>query len=153
MQAIPVGDDQLPMLEQTNEIVRKINTIAGKDILVECQPLLSKVARLPSTDGKNKMSKSMGNTITLGADSKAISQAVKSMYTDPNHLRVEDPGSVEGNIVFTYLDAFHPDSNYVATLKQQYRQGGLGDGTTKKILEQCLQDLIAPIRERRADFF
>ncbi|MCD9462233.1 tryptophan--tRNA ligase [Photobacterium phosphoreum] len=149
---IPVGDDQLPMLEQTNEIVRKINTIAGKNILVECQPLLSKVARLPSTDGKNKMSKSMGNTITLGADNKSISLAVKSMYTDPSHLRVEDPGCVEGNIVFTYLDAFHPDSAYVDTLKQQYRQGGLGDGTTKKILEQCLQDLITPIRKRRADY-
>ncbi|WP_318478163.1 tryptophan--tRNA ligase [Photobacterium leiognathi] len=149
---IPVGDDQLPMLEQTNEIVRKINHISGKEILVECQALLSNVARLPSTDGKNKMSKSMGNAITLGADSKQISQAVKSMYTDPNHLRVEDPGTIEGNVVFTYLDAFHPDQNYVAELKEHYQRGGLGDGTTKKILEACLQDLIAPIRQRREEY-
>lgn len=149
---IPVGDDQLPMLEQTNEIVRKINLIAGKEILVECQALLSNVARLPSTDGKNKMSKSMGNAITLGADSKQISQAVKSMYTDPNHLRVEDPGNIEGNVVFTYLDAFHPDKNYVAELKEYYQRGGLGDGTTKKVLESCLQDLITPIRQRREEY-
>ncbi|PQJ61701.1 tryptophan--tRNA ligase [Photobacterium angustum] len=149
---IPVGDDQLPMLEQTNEIVRKINHIAGKEILVECQALLSNVARLPSTDGKNKMSKSMGNAITLGADSKQISQAVKSMYTDPNHLRVEDPGNIEGNVVFTYLDAFHPDQNYVTELKEHYQRGGLGDGTTKKVLESCLQDLITPIRQRREEY-
>lgn len=149
---IPVGDDQLPMLEQTNEIVRKINHIAGKEILVECQALLSNVARLPSTDGKNKMSKSMGNAITLGADSKQISQAVKSMYTDPNHLRVEDPGNIEGNVVFTYLDAFHPDQSYVAELKEHYQRGGLGDGTTKKVLESCLQDLITPIRQRREEY-
>ncbi|KJG38220.1 tryptophanyl-tRNA synthetase [Photobacterium angustum] len=149
---IPVGDDQLPMLEQTNEIVRKINHIAGKEILVECQALLSNVTRLPSTDGKNKMSKSMGNAITLGADSKQISQAVKSMYTDPNHLRVEDPGNIEGNVVFTYLDAFHPDKNYVTELKEHYQRGGLGDGTTKKVLESCLQDLITPIRQRREEY-
>lgn len=149
---IPVGDDQLPMLEQTNEIVRKINHIAGKEILVECQALLSNVARLPSTDGKSKMSKSMGNAITLGSDSKQISQAVKSMYTDPNHLRVEDPGNIEGNVVFTYLDAFHPDQSYVAKLKEHYQRGGLGDGTTKKILEACLHDLITPIRQRREEY-
>lgn len=147
---IPVGDDQLPMLEQTNEIVRKINSLAGKPILNECRALLSNATRLPSTDGKNKMSKTMGNTINLGASEKDIRTAVKSMYTDPNHLRVEDPGQVEGNVVFTYLDAFHPDTTYVAELKQQYQQGGLGDGTTKKILEDCLQTLIAPIREKRA---
>ncbi|MFH6953472.1 tryptophan--tRNA ligase [Pseudoalteromonas sp. XMcav1-K] len=147
---IPVGDDQLPMLEQTNEIVRKINSLAGKPILNECLALLSNAPRLPSTDGKNKMSKTMGNTINLGASEKDIRAAVKSMYTDPNHLRVEDPGQVEGNVVFTYLDAFHPDTTYVAELKQQYQQGGLGDGTTKNILEDCLQTLIAPIREKRA---
>ncbi len=147
---IPVGDDQLPMLEQTNEIVRKINSLAGKPILTECRALLSNAPRLPSTDGKNKMSKTMGNTINLGASEKDIRTSVKSMYTDPNHLRVEDPGQVEGNVVFTYLDAFHPDTAYVAELKQQYQQGGLGDGTTKKILEDCLQTLIAPFREKRA---
>jgi len=149
---IPVGDDQLPMIEQTNEIVRKLNSIAQDEILVECRPLLSKVPRLPSTDGKSKMSKSMGNCILLSSSEKDISKAVKSMYTDPNHLRIEDPGQVEGNIVFTYLDAFHSDLNYVNDLKQKYREGGLGDGTTKKILEECLQEILRPVRERRETF-
>jgi len=146
---VPVGDDQLPMLEQTNEIVRKLNSLAGKAVLKECKPLLSNASRLPSTDGKNKMSKTMGNAINLGASEKEISAAVKSMYTDPNHLRVEDPGCVEGNVVFTYLDAFHSDPAYVAQLKEHYQAGGLGDGTTKKILEECLQDMLRPIREKR----
>ncbi|MEF1226619.1 tryptophan--tRNA ligase [Vibrio fortis] len=149
---VPVGDDQLPMLEQTNEIVRKVNGLAGRTILNECRPLLSNAPRLPSTDGKNKMSKSMGNAINLGASEKEISTAVKSMYTDPNHLRVEDPGTVEGNVVFTYLDAFHPDKNDVEPLKEHYRRGGLGDGTTKKVLEECLQEMLRPIRERRAEY-
>lgn len=147
---VPVGDDQLPMLEQTNEIVRKINSLAGRVVLNECRPLLSNSPRLPSTDGKNKMSKSMGNTINLGASEKEITAAVKSMYTDPNHLRVEDPGNIEGNVVFTYLDAFHQDKAYVSQLKEHYQHGGLGDGTTKKVLEECLQDMLRPIRERRA---
>lgn len=146
---IPVGDDQLPMIEQTNEIVRKLNYIAQEDILVECRPLLSKVPRLPSMDGKNKMSKSMENCIFLSASEKDISKAVKSMYTDPNHLRVEDPGQVTDNVVFTYLDAFHPDTIYIDDLKNKYQAGGLGDGTTKKILEECLQETLKPIREAR----
>ncbi|WP_425667337.1 tryptophan--tRNA ligase [Vibrio tubiashii] len=149
---VPVGDDQLPMLEQTNEIVRKINNIAGEPIINECRPLLSDAPRLPSTDGKNKMSKSLGNAINLGANEKEIRAAVKSMFTDPNHLRVEDPGQVEGNIVFTYLDAFHTDKDYVEQLKAHYRRGGLGDGTTKKILEECLQEMLRPIREKRAEY-
>lgn len=149
---IPVGDDQLPMIEQTNEIVRKLNQVAGEEILVECKPLLSKVPRLPSMDGKAKMSKSMGNCIFLGSSKKEVSKAVKAMYTDPNHLRVEDPGQVEGNVVFTYLDAFHTDADYVADLKAQYQAGGLGDGTTKKVLEEVLQEIITPIRERRETF-
>ena len=149
---VPVGDDQLPMLEQTNEIVRKLNSVAGEEILVECKPLISDTPRLPSVDGQNKMSKSLGNAIILGADEKAISKAVKAMYTDPNHLRVEDPGRVEGNVVFTYLDAFHPDKSEVEAMKQRYRRGGLGDGVTKKILEGCLQELLAPIRQRRETY-
>ena len=149
---IPVGDDQLPMIEQTNEIVRKLNHIAQAEILVECRPLLSKTSRLPSPDGKSKMSKSMGNCILLSASEKQISKAVKSMYTDPNHLTVEQPGQVEGNVVFTYLDAFHPDASYVEQLKTRYSEGGLGDGTTKNILEECLQALLKPIRERRELF-
>ena len=148
---VPVGDDQLPMLEQTNEIVRKLNSLAGKPILNECRPLLSNASRLPSTDGKSKMSKSMGNAINLGATEKEIRAAVKSMYTDPNHLRIEDPGKVEGNIVFTYLDAFHTDVNYVSQLKEHYQRGGLGDGQTKKVLEECLQEMLRPIRERRSE--
>ncbi|GEA05517.1 tryptophan--tRNA ligase [Alteromonas sp. KUL42] len=148
---VPVGDDQLPMLEQTNEIVRKINSLARRHILNECRPLLSKASRLPSTDGKNKMSKSMGNAINLGATEKEISAAVKSMYTDPNHIRVEDAGNVEGNVVFTYLDAFHPDESYISELKDHYQRGGLGDGTTKKILETCLQEMLKPIREKRSE--
>jgi tryptophanyl-tRNA synthetase len=149
---VPVGDDQLPMIEQTNEIVRKLNHIAQADLLVECKPLLSKVTRLPSTDGKSKMSKSMGNCILLDASEKEISKAVKSMYTDPNHLRVEDPGKVEGNIVFTYLDAFHTDTAYISELKAKYQEGGLGDGTVKKVLEECLQEVLRPIRARRKTF-
>mgnify|MGYP005811156821 CR=1 FL=1 len=146
---IPVGEDQLPMIEQTNEIVRKLNHIAQAEVLVECTPLLSKVSRLPSCDGKSKMSKSMGNCILLSDTDKQISKAVKSMYTDPKHLSIEQPGQVEGNIVFTYLDAFHSDSAYIEQLKMRYREGGLGDGKTKKILEECLQDILKPIRERR----
>ncbi|WP_070965881.1 tryptophan--tRNA ligase [Vibrio sonorensis] len=149
---VPVGDDQLPMLEQTNEIVRKINSLAGRSVLNECSPLLSKAPRLPSTDGKSKMSKSLGNAINLGASEKEISKAVKSMYTDENHLKVEDPGKVEGNIVFTYLDAFHPDHEYVQSLKAHYQRGGLGDGTTKKILEECLQEMLRPIRLKRMEY-
>lgn len=149
---IPVGDDQLPMLEQTNEIVRKINFLAEKSVLNECRPLLSHASRLPSTDGKSKMSKTMGNTINLGASEKEIRLAVKSMYTDPDHLRVEAPGKIEGNVVFTYLDAFYPDACYVADLKEHYQRGGLGDGTTKKILEECLQEILRPIREKRELF-
>ncbi|WP_100644507.1 tryptophan--tRNA ligase [Alteromonas facilis] len=149
---VPVGEDQFPMLEQTNEIVRKVNSLAGRTVLNECRPMLSNASRLPSTDGKSKMSKSMGNTINLGATEKEISAAVKSMYTDPNHLRVDDPGKIEGNVVFTYLDAFHPDDGYIRQLKEHYQRGGLGDGTTKKVLEECLQDMLRPIREKRAEF-
>lgn len=146
---VPVGEDQLPMLEQTNEIVRKLNNIAQEEILVECKPLLSRVPRLPSVDGKTKMSKSMGNTIMLSSSEKDISTAVKAMFTDPNHLKIEEPGRVEGNVVFTYLDAFHPDSTYISELKENYQAGGVGDGTTKKILEECLQEILKPIRQRR----
>ncbi|AGH80925.1 tryptophanyl-tRNA ligase II [Psychromonas sp. CNPT3] len=146
---IPVGEDQLPLLEQTNEIVRKINAIAGENILSECRALLSKVPRLPGADGKNKMSKSMHNSLLLSASEKDISRVVKAMYTDPKHININDAGQVEGNVVFTYLDAFHTDCEYVENLKRQYRAGGLGDGKTKKILEECLQDLLRPMRERR----
>ncbi len=148
---VPVGEDQIPMIEQTNEIVRRVNRQIGQDLLPECKALLSNMARLPGFDGKAKMSKSLGNTIVLNASDKDIKKAVNAMYTDPNHLRIEDPGQVEGNIVFTYLDAFDPNKEEVKELKAHYRRGGLGDGTVKKRLEGVLKELITPIRERREE--
>lgn len=147
---VPVGEDQLPMLEQSNEIVRRFNNLVGAEVLKECQAILSDTGRLPGLDGKGKMSKSLGNTIELGMSSDELKQAVFSMYTDPNHLMVEDPGRVEGNTVFSYLDAFHPDKALVAELKAHYRRGGLGDMKCKRILNDCLQELLAPMRERRS---
>ncbi|WP_151692057.1 MULTISPECIES: tryptophan--tRNA ligase [unclassified Acinetobacter] len=148
---VPVGEDQIPMIEQTNEIVRRVNRQIGQDLLPECKALLSNMARLPGFDGKAKMSKSLGNTIVLNASDKDIKKAVNAMYTDPNHLRIEDPGQVEGNIVFTYLDAFDPNKEEVEELKAHYRRGGLGDGTVKKRLEGVLKELITPIRDRREE--
>lgn len=149
---VPVGDDQLPMLEQTNEIVHKMNSLLPEPTLVPCQAMLSAVSRLPGIDGNAKMSKSLGNTLTLGASADDISRAVHAMYTDPNHLRVSDPGQIEGNVVFTYLDAFHPDAAQVAAMKEHYQRGGLGDRQCKQELEACLQALLEPIRERRLRF-
>ncbi|EYS47063.1 tryptophan--tRNA ligase [Acinetobacter baumannii 25569_2] len=148
---VPVGEDQIPMIEQTNEIVRRVNRQIGQDLLPECKALLSNMAPFPGFDGKEKMSKSLGNTIVLNASDKDIKKAVNAMYTDPNHLRIEDPGQVEGNIVFTYLDAFDPNKEEVEELKAHYRRGGLGDGTVKKRLEGVLKELITPIRERREE--
>ena len=147
---VPVGDDQLPMIEQTNEIVHKMNSLTTTPILRHCKALLSDVSRLPGIDGNAKMSKSLGNTLTLSASEEEIHRAVSAMYTDPNHLRVADPGQTEGNVVFTYLDAFHADKTFVAEMKAHYRRGGLGDRQCKNALETCLQELLAPIRERRA---
>ncbi|EZI60716.1 tryptophan--tRNA ligase [Acinetobacter baumannii] len=148
---VPVGEDQIPMIEQTNEIVRRVNRQIGQDLLPECKALLSNMAPLPGFYGKTKKSKSLGNTIVLNASDKDIKKAVNAMYTDPNHLRIEDPGQVEGNIVFTYLDAFDPNKEEVEELKAHYRRGGLGDGTVKKRLEGVLKELITPIRERREE--
>ena len=149
---VPVGDDQLPMIEQTNEIVHKMNSLTATPILQHCKALLSDVSRLPGIDGNAKMSKSLGNTLTLSASEEEIHRAVSAMYTDPNHLRVADPGQTEGNVVFTYLDAFHADKTFVAEMKAHYRRGGLGDRQCKNALETCLQELLAPIRERRATY-
>lgn len=148
---IPVGDDQLPMLEQTNEIVDKMNSLIPTPVLKRCKPILSDVGRLPGIDGNAKMSKTLGNTLMLGASADEVSQAVKAMYTDPNHLRVEDPGQVEGNVVFTYLDAFHHDKEEIARWKEHYKRGGLGDMKCKRLLEETLQGLLTPIRTRRAE--
>src|SRR5690606_35466575 len=147
---VPVGSDQLPMIEQANEIVRRLAPIAGAPVLPECRALLSGTPRLPGVDGR-KASKSLGNAIALGARPEEIRRAVQAMYTDPDHLRVSDPGKVEGNVVFAYLDAFDPDRQEVEALKAQYRAGGLGDAALKRRLEPLLQALIEPIRARRAE--
>lgn len=146
---VPVGEDQAPLIEQTNEIVRRINATAGATILPEAQAIIPKAGRLPGIDGKAKMSKSAGNAIPLSASPDAIRTAVRAMFTDPGHLLVGDPGRVEGNVVFTYLDAFDEDETALAEIKAHYQRGGLGDVKIKKRLEEILQGLIAPIRERR----
>lgn len=148
---VPVGADQAPLVEQSNEIVRRINAAAGRRVLPLADALIPAVGRLPGVDGKAKMSKSGGNAIALSASPDEIAAAVRAMFTDPDHLRVEDPGKVEGNVVFAYLDAFDEEA-VVADLKARYREGGLGDSVIKRRLEDILQALIAPIRERRAEF-
>lgn len=148
---VPVGADQAPLIEQTNEIVRRINAVAGAPILREADAIIPQAGRLPGLDGKAKMSKAGGNAIPLSASPDAIAAAVRAMYTDPDHLRVSDPGKVEGNVVFAYLDAFDQDEAAVADLKTQYRAGGLGDVVIKRRLDGVLQALIAPIRQRRED--
>jgi tryptophanyl-tRNA synthetase len=148
---VPVGEDQTPLIEQTNEIVRRINNQVGRSVLVEAEAVIPKIGRLPGIDGKAKMSKSQGNALPLSASPDDIKRAVHQMYTDPNHLRASDPGTVEGNVVFTWLDAFDADEAGVAELKTHYRRGGLGDVAVKQRLEAVLQELLAPIRERRAE--
>ncbi|MEM4988553.1 tryptophan--tRNA ligase [Collimonas sp. H4R21] len=148
---VPVGEDQIPMIEQTNEIVRRFNRTAGREVLVEAKALVPEIGRLPGIDGKAKMSKSLGNTINLGATADEIRAAVKQVYTDPLHLRVQDPGHLEGNVAFLYLDAFDPDQAGLAEMKAHYVRGGLGDSLVKARLEACLQDLLAPIRVRREE--
>ena len=160
---VPVGEDQSPMIEQTREIVHKFNSVYG-ETLVEPKILLpdnEACLRLPGIDGKAKMSKSLGNCIYLAEDSKDIKKKVMSMFTDPNHIRIEDPGSLEGNTVFTYLDAFcndqHfeeylPDYKNLDELKEHYQRGGLGDVKVKKFLNNVMQSLLSPMRERRAQW-
>ena len=146
---VPVGEDQAPLIEQTNEIVRRINRQAGKDVLPEARALIPRIGRLPGSDGKSKMSKSQGNAIPLSATPDQISEAVRRMFTDPNHLRSADRGQIAGNVVFTYLDAFDEDLAAVDALKEHYRRGGLGDMVVKRRLNDILQALLAPIRKRR----
>lgn len=151
---IPVGDDQEPMLEQTREIVRTFNRVYNCDALVEPKGYFPPKGqgRLPGLDGNAKMSKSLGNAIYLADDTKTVQKKVMSMYTDPNHIHVEDPGKVEGNTVFTYLDVFDPDKDKVAELKAEYQKGGLGDVKIKRYLNKVLEAELAPIRERREKF-
>lgn len=160
---VPVGEDQLPMLEQTREIVRKFNGIYG-ETLVEPETLLPEneaCMRLPGIDGKAKMSKSLGNCIYLADDEKTVRTKIMGMYTDPMHLRVEDPGHIEGNTVFTYLDAFCKDEHFqrylpeygnLEELKAHYQKGGLGDVKIKKFLNHVIQEELEPIRIRRKEY-
>lgn len=150
---VPVGDDQEPMLEQTREIVRSFNLIYG-DVLVEPQGIFPPKGsgRLPGLDGNAKMSKSLNNAIYLADDADTLRKKVMSMYTDPTHVHVEDPGHVEGNMVFTYLDIFADDQEKVAELKAQYQHGGLGDVKIKRYLNEVLEGVLAPIRQRRQEF-
>ena len=160
---VPVGEDQLPMLEQTKEIVRKFNAVYG-ETLVEPEILLpdnKACLRLPGTDGKAKMSKSLGNCIYLSDTEEEVRKKIMSMYTDPTHLQVSDPGHIEGNTVFTYLDAFCKDEQFAEylpeyanldELKEHYQRGGLGDVKVKKFLNNVLQEELAPIRARRKEW-
>lgn len=160
---VPVGEDQLPMIEQTREIVRKFNSIYA-ETLVEPEALLPEneaCMRLPGTDGKAKMSKSLGNCIYLADDAKEVQKKIMGMYTDPLHLRVEDPGHIEGNCVFTYLDAFCKQEHFerylpeymnLDELKEHYQRGGLGDVKIKKFLNNIIQEELEPIRARRKEY-
>lgn len=160
---VPVGEDQEPMLEQAKEIVRRFNYVYG-DTLIEPQILLPEnkfCMRLPGTDGKAKMSKSLGNCIYLSDSSEEVRKKIMGMFTDPNHLRVEDPGQVEGNPVFIYLEAFATDEHFqkflpdyenLEALKAHYSRGGLGDVKVKKFLYAVMEDVLTPIRERRKEY-
>ncbi len=150
---VPVGDDQEPMMEQAREIVRSFNNIYG-DILVEPKGVFPPKGqgRIPGLDGNAKMSKSLGNAIYLSDDEKTLQKKVMSMYTDPTHIHVEDPGHIEGNVVFTYLDIFDPDKEHVQELKDQYQAGGLGDVKIKRYLFEVLNNELKPIREHREEF-
>lgn len=150
---VPVGDDQEPMLEQAREIVRTFNSIYG-EVLIEPEGVFPPKGqgRIPGLDGNAKMSKSLGNAIYLSDDEDTLKKKVMSMYTDPNHIHVEDPGQVEGNVVFTYLDIFDKDTAKVQELKDHYRHGGLGDVKIKRYLMEVLNAELAPIRQRRAEF-
>ena len=156
---IPVGDDQLPLLEQTNEVVDTFNRIYG-ETLTRCEGYLNEnevAQRLPGLDGNAKMSKSLGNCIYLKDDSETVKKKVMSMYTDPDHLKVEDPGKVEGNMVFLYLDVFATDEqikkysefNSLSEMKSKYQQGGLGDVAIKNVLYNVIEEILTPIREKR----
>ena len=151
---VPVGDDQQPMIEQAREVVRDFNRIYDTETLVEPSAMLPPKGRgrLVGIDGKGKMSKSLNNGIYLSDSADEIEKKVMKMYTDPNHIRVEDPGQIEGNVVFTYLDIFDEDKEKVAELKAHYQQGGLGDVKIKRYLNDVLQAYLAPIRARREEY-
>lgn len=151
---VPAGEDQLPMIEQTREIVRSFNSIYNKQVLVEPKAIIPRngLGRLPGIDGNAKMSKSLNNAIYLSDEPDVIKKKVMSMYTDPNHIRVEDPGKVENNPVFMYLDAFCKDKEILENMKEHYSRGGLGDVKVKRFLNDILQAELEPIRTRRIEF-
>ena len=149
---VPVGADQLPVLEYGNDLISKFHNAFECSIFNKINPILSDASRLVGVDGKNKMSKSLGNVISLNASSEEITKQVKAMYTDPNHIKVSDPGQVKGNVVFSYLDIFHKDKEEVKSLKEHYQRGGLGDMILKKILMNDLEEFINPIREKYNSF-
>lgn len=146
---VPVGADQRPMLEQTWEIRETIHSLYNTNLFPKPKALIPTMARLPGIDGKAKMSKSLNNSIFLGEPRDTLQKKVKQMYTDPNHLRVEDPGQIEGNPVFIYLDQFGKDKTKIDSLKEHYQRGGLGDSKVKEYLFEVLEEWIAPIRVRR----
>lgn len=147
---VPVGEDQLPMIEQTREIVRKIHNYYGEGLLKEPEALVGSFGRLPGTDGKAKMSKSLGNAIYLKDSEKEVQQKVRGMYTDPKRIRADIPGTVEGNPVFVYHDAFNANVDEVEDFKTRYREGRVGDVEVKKALARAINEVLDPIRERRA---
>lgn len=147
---IPVGADQLPMIEQANEIVRKFNNIYKTNCLKEVKAIMGTTQRLIGIDGKAKASKSLGNAIFLTDTPEEIKAKVFSMFTDPNHIKITDPGRIEGNVVFSYLDAFHDNKEEIDDLKKQYQKGGLGDVVIKTILNDTLQKFFIPLYERRS---
>ena len=149
---VPVGADQYPVVEQANEIIRKINHLYNVQVLPEINIVESKVSRLAGLDGKAKMSKSLGNAIFLSDDPDTVAKKVMTMYTDPDHIRVEDPGKIDGNVVFMYLDVFDPDKAKVQELKEYYQRGGLGDVKVKRYLVEVLNTFLEPIRQKRLEF-
>lgn len=152
-QLVPVGQDQCPMIEQTNEIVRHFNQTYKTELLLPVEALIPATgSRLPGIDGQAKMGKSLGNAIFLSDSVDVVAKKVKGMYTDPGHLRVEDPGKVEGNPVFAYLDLFDPDKAALEEMKAHYQRGGLGDSIVKKRLLEVLEAFLSPVREQRAFF-
>jgi tryptophanyl-tRNA synthetase len=146
---VPVGEDQLPLLEQTNEIVRKFNRIYNCNILKECKAILSSAPRLVGIDGCAKMSKSLNNCIYLKDEENTIREKVMKIYTDPNHIKIDDPGEINGNVVFMYLDIFHKNKEELEELKAKYQKGGLGDVELKNLLFHDLNTELEPIREKR----
>ena len=148
---VPVGEDQLPMIEQAREIVRKFNRLYGKT-LIEPKEILSDFSRLPGIDGKAKMSKSLGNVINLSDSPETVRKQVMKMYTDPTRIRATDPGHIEGNVVFIYHDAFNPNKNEVAEMKEKYKKGKISDVEVKEKLAETLNDFLEPIRKKRKEY-